>query len=113
MGELTRADRALLTTIVKQGKVHYRFEPCPRGAAHAKLVDSTLPRSRQADCHRLALAGLLACEVDGDAHTPHTTVRYSLTAMGRDALGMRRAMPAQVHRQSHLSEDALAQEGLA
>lgn len=80
-----------------QGPVSFTHAPTVRGHT-TKLVRSTVSPKQQAPLHQLALAGLVAEAVDPQASIspPESTVTYTLTARGRDALGLHaRQMPPQ------------------
>lgn len=77
-----------------RGPVSFTHAPTVRGHT-TKLVRSTLGPKQQAPLHALALAGYLAEKVDGCPLDVETTVTYTLTALGREWLGMhkRREQP--------------------
>jgi hypothetical protein len=80
-----------------------------------KLVRSTVSQSLQKHYHRLALEGLCAERVHGcggHGSPPETTVTYSLTAMGREALGLHREEPPTRNRWTPPSDAELAREGI-
>lgn len=70
-----------------QGPVSFTHAPTVTGHK-TKLVRSTLSPKQQVPLHQLALAGLLAEAVEGCLHNQETTVTYTLTALGRDTLGL-------------------------
>lgn len=78
-----------------RGPVSFTHAPTVRGHT-TKLVRSTLGPKQQAPLHQLALAGFLAEKIEGCPLVGETTVTYTLTARGRDVLGIhKRQMPPQ------------------
>lgn len=77
-----------------QGPVSFTHEPTVRGNK-TKLVRSTLSPKQQEPLYQLSLEGLLARKVSGCPIDGETTVTFTLTALGRDALGIhaRRQQP--------------------
>lgn len=64
-----------------------------------KLVRSTIGPKQQAPMHQLAVAGYLSEKVTGCPHDGETTVTYTLTALGREAMGIyQRSKPARYAR---------------
>lgn len=77
-----------------RGPVSFTHAPTVRGHT-TKLVRSTLGPKQQAPLHALACAGYLSEKVTGLMDTMETTITYTLTALGREELGIhsRRAQP--------------------
>lgn len=113
MTELSKTDIMLLERLGR-GDVTYRYEPA-RTKAKPKLVGSSLSPKQQAPLHALAVAGYASEHVESNAgcgHLPGTTVRFSLTALGRAAIGKHSLARLPVNRAQPLTEKELAAEGV-
>lgn len=109
---LTKHDRLLLER-VQSGEVSFTWEPNSRGGV--KLVKSTTKKGDQPKYHDLALKGLLSEKVDGHpGHSgpPVTTISFTLTALGKDALGLHAPARAPVHFTKVASEEELMKDAI-
>lgn len=84
--KLTKNDLTLIQRCV-QSPVTYTFAPCPRGGTHAKLVRSAASPSLRKHLRRLALGGYIAESTTDSIEPPEHTFVYSVTALGREAVG--------------------------
>lgn len=111
MTDLTKTDIMLLERVAK-GPVHFTHAPTVRGS-HTKLVRSSVSPKQQSPLRNLAMLGFLALATSGSApHFPlETTVTYTLTSKGREALGLHKLQMPDVHRQPSLTDEQLAIEG--
>lgn len=77
-----------------QSAVSYTHAPTIRGKT-TKLVRSSLSPKQQKPLNELALAGHVSRHISGCPLDGETTVTYTITAKGRDALGLhaRRQQP--------------------
>jgi len=111
--KLNQADRMLIERCV-QGPVSFTFEPNPKGT-HAKLVRSTISGTRQKRLHELAILGYVSERVHGSIDPgapPTTTTTFTVTAMGREAVGARLPVKPLVHFRALPTEEQMAEEGL-
>lgn len=90
-------DRMLLERAQKTVSFTY----CPAlTTGRVKLVRSSLSEGQKKHLHRLAIEGYLAESwhgCGGHGEPPETTVTFSLTAKGRDFLGIHAAPKPRVH----------------
>lgn len=101
----------LLLERLATGPIIFTYSPDVRGGKHVKLTKSTVSPSQKKHLHRLARSGHVASEIHGDpcAMPPHTTLTFTITALGRSTLVPRRAAP-NVHHHVIPSEEQLAAE---
>lgn len=113
MGAKLTTTEIMLLERVARGPVSFTHAPLASGKG-TKLVRSSMSPSQQAPLHDLAMRGLLARAVTGSApHFPlETHVTYTLTSLGRDALGLHAVLPLPVHRDVSLTDEQLEREGL-
>lgn len=111
--QLTKADKMLIERC-HTGPVSFTYEPCPAGRKHAKLVRSTISVTQQKKLHALAVQGLVAERITGctDGGPPTTTIEYTVTAAGREALGIACPVKPPVHWHALPTEEQMAKEGL-
>lgn len=110
--ELSKADKMFLEKVAA-GPVSFTYEPGANG--HVKLVRSTTSGAQQPKYHALAVAGYLAEAVNGEIHheaPPTTTVSFTMTAMGREALGLHSEPKPFVHHHRLPTEEELAVDAI-
>lgn len=108
---MTKAEIMFLER-VHAGAVSFTYEPDPNGGKHARLVHSTVSGAQQPKYHALAVQGLLAEKVTGEPHKARTTVSFTLTASGREVLGVHAPAPRPVHWSPPISEEELAKDAI-
>lgn len=101
----------LLLQRVAQGPVYFTHAVDEKGR-ETKVVRSTTSPTNQKHLHALALEGYVAETVTGTLIPQETTVTYTLTAKGREFLGLHAATPRPVHRSLPLSDKQLEAEGI-
>lgn len=95
--------------------VFYAYAPCAGGGTHAKLVRANADEHISRDLHRLALDGYLAERIagcGGRGEPPETVITYTVTALGRDSVGLHRAQVPAKHRSQPLTDAELEAEGI-
>ena len=113
MIKLKHNDRLLLQR-VRKGPVLFTHAADMSGR-YTKLVRSTLSISQSKHLHRLALEGYLCEKITGCGgmgEPPETTVTYTLTALGRDAIGDKPTRKPEVNRWTPPSEEDMLREGI-
>lgn len=112
MKPLTKADKMLLERVA-HGEVSFTYEPNSSGKV--KLVRSTTSGAAQPKYHALAILGLLSEAVTGTpghAGPPTTTVTFTLTALGRNEMGIHAERRPNVHWRPPVTEAELAKDGI-
>ena len=107
---LNKTDSMYLQRL-SSGPVSFVYAPHGRGT---KLVRSTVSVSLQKHYRRLAVAGYCAEKVtgcNGRNEPPEHTITYTLTALGRQELGIHAQVMPPVHRQASLTDAELLAEG--
>lgn len=109
---LNKTDQTYLNRLA-QSAVSFTHEPNATGKG-TRLVRSTVSGSLQKHYHRLAVDGYCAESITGshDPGPPQTVVSYTLTALGRDALGLHKPLAKPVNRSRPLSESELYRDGI-
>lgn len=113
MPSLNKTDQKYLERLA-QGSVSFTYAVDLNGGRTAKLVRSSVSSSLQKHYHRLAVAGYVAEVVSGcggRGDPAEHTVTFTLTALGRKALGLRAPRAPTVNRSRSLTESELLAEG--
>jgi hypothetical protein len=99
-----------------QGPVSFTHAIDMAGKVQPRVIRSTLSPSQQKYLHALALRGLAFEAVTGcggRGEPPECTVTYSISSLGRLALGCKAHMPEHTRASTALTDEQLEAEGIA
>lgn len=111
MSELNKSDILLLQRAATS-PIEFVYSPCVN-SPHVKLTRSSISQSQKKHLHRLAVGGYLAEATGGcggHGEPPETKITFTLTAMGRQSLGIHAATRQRERRGNVYTDAALEAE---
>jgi hypothetical protein len=106
---LNAADRMLIERAA-ESPIEFTYAPVTM-RRNAKLVRSSISPKWKEPLHRLAVAGYLAESTTGcggHGEPPETTIGFTITALGRGAIGLRAAPAVRARRIPGATDDRTA-----
>lgn len=107
-GARLRANDLTILQRCASGPVRFVYAPDPKGGSHAKLLRSDVSPSLRKHFDSLALDGYVARAItgcEGKKEPPETVVTFTMTAYGREHIGVARPV-APLQRVTRLKTNA-------
>lgn len=112
--EINDDQKKLLKRCAK-GPVSFTHAIDLSGRVQTRVIRSTIKSSLQKHLHRLALSGLVFENVTGcggHGEPPEHTVTYTISALGRSAIGLHAPAPKRTRASTALTDEQLEAEGI-